>query len=203
METINHKIGEKFSLLSDLPSTSVYRVARVSDGKYFNRDTREFEVLPIDSTSFTFTLYNHSIPGLTVSEVEYIPTGQQDLIFEFVSSQGIVVKRERHVFGGLRDKNSPKVSVLFGTIYDISGSPIRNAKIEVSLNKAGYFIDKNPIIGPMATAVSNDSGYFELPLIQGINVTITISAIGFVTNGYVPSVSVIELSPYCLLRERL
>jgi uncharacterized secreted protein with C-terminal beta-propeller domain len=179
-------------------------VARVSDGKYFNKDTREFDRYTTDNyTSFVFTLYNHHIPGLTVSEVEYIPVGQQDLIFEYVDSIGTVLKRERHVFGGSRDKNAPKACVIFGTIYDTSGSPIRNATVKVSLNKAGYFIDKNPIVGPELSTVSDESGYFELAVIQGVNVTITIPAIGFVTSGYVPLISVVELSPYSLLRERV
>ena len=202
MEIINHKIGESFTLITENPLITGYRVFRSFDGKYFNRERKLFEVWEDENKdSYFFPFFPHQVEGLQVSRVNYIPKNQQDLIFEMLDVDLTVVIRERHLFGGLYDESKPDLCVVYGTIYDPSGHPIKNSKVEAVLNKNGYFIDKMPILGPVAIAVTDDRGYFELPLIQGINVTISIPALSFTTSGYVPKASSVLLSGYCLLRE--
>lgn len=207
MQTFNHKIGEKFTLLTNYPTTNVYKVMRVIDGKAFNRSTSKFEVFnPLEPNSFYFPLFQHQIEGLTSSEVYYLPEFQMDLVFEFlqpdIDGNYTPFAHERHLFGGFRDKDTPKLCVVYGTIYDPTGAAVKGARIDATLNRQGMFIDKTPMVSPTAYAVTDDAGYFELPLMQGINVSINIPAIGFCTNGYVPMYSSVKLSPYCLLRER-
>lgn len=207
MEIINHKLGEKFTLLTELPpEATTYRVARVTDGRFYNKLKRQFETyISSDINNFLFNLHTHHIPGLASSEVEYLPEAQQDLIFEFlqkdIDGNYHVVSRERHVFGGFKDKDSPKLCIIFGYIYDPSGRPVVGARVDATLNRNGYFIDKTPLLAPTSYAITDDSGYFEMPLMQGINVTITIAALGFVTKGYVPLLSNVKLSAYCLSSE--
>jgi len=202
MEITNHKIGEHFTLITENPLVRSYRVFRSYDGKYFNRDRKLFETWEAENAdSYIFPFFPHPVPGLQLSRVNYIPKTQQDLIFEYIDSSSSVVKRERHVFGGLYDESRPGLCIIYGTLYNPSGLPIPNTILEASLNKNGYFLDKVPIMGPVATAVTDERGYFELPLVQGINVTINIPAVSFTTSGYVPKTSTAVLSGYCLLRE--
>jgi hypothetical protein len=202
MEIINHKIGESFTFITEDTRAKSYRVFRSYDGKFFNRERKLFEVWEdVNKNTYIFPLFPHTVPGLQLSRVNYIPKTQQDLIFEILAEDNTVLYRERHLFGGLYDEAKPNLCIIYGTLYDPSGHPVINTKIEASLNKKGYFIDKIPVMGPVATALTDDRGYFELALIQGINVTINIPAIGFVTSGYVPKTSSSQLSTYCLLRE--
>lgn len=201
MQIVNHKIGESFYLLVEDASVITYKVIRSSDGKYFNRERQLFEVrTPGDDTQYLFPLFPSEIQGVKVSRVNYIPKIQQDLVFEFSSDTGVVY-RERHLFGGMYDESNPNLCIVYGTLYDPSGRPMPNVRVEASLNRNGYFIDKVAIMGPVASAVTDDRGYFEMPLIQGINVTITVSSLAFSTTGYVPTSPSVKLSGYCLLKE--
>lgn len=202
---IEHKIGEQFVLLSDLPAPSLYRVYRAIDGKYFNSFTSSFEFMPVpNSVNYDFPLYPHpTIPYLSLSRINYLPRIPLDLVFEFLSAsnKAVPLSLERHTFGGFFDEKKPHLCILYGTIFDPSGNPLKNTAVETYLNRSGYFVDKFPIIGKTASALTDDRGYFQLPIMQGLNVTVTIPATGFTTTGYVPKYSSLELTGYCLVRE--
>lgn len=202
---VEHKIGEQFVLLSDLPAPSLFRVYRSVDGKYLNNFTSGFELMgAVNSANYDFPLYPHpSISYLSLSRINFLPRIPLDLVFEFFAAgdKTTPLRLERHTFGGFFDEKKPKLCILYGTIFDPSGNPVRNAAVETYLNRSGYFVDKFPIIGKTSSALTDERGYFELPLMQGLNVTVTIPAIGFTTTGYVPKYSSIELTGYCLVRE--
>lgn len=199
IDVITHRIGEKFTLVTDVPVTSKVRVLRSSDGRYLNKVDKLFETFnPLNITKYEFELspLNDALSKLFV---DFIPRTQNDLIFEFRNDDGIHLQSERHTFGGFHDANVPNKCILFGNIMNPSGQPLSNAKVEALLNKSGYFIDKHPLLGPVAGTYTDENGYFELPLLRGISVTVNIPSTSFTTSGYVPNLPSIELSPYCLL----
>lgn len=205
MQTFNHKIGEQFTLVLESPDAVTYRILRATDGRYFNKANRSFEVIASEAERASFCdipLANHpSGAALKSANINFLPRIQLDLIFEYRNATGETLLFERHTFGGFTELSKPGLCVIFGTLYDPSGNPLVGTKIDAALNKSGYYIDKHPIISPAITTVTDERGYFELPLIQGINVTISIPATGFTTRGYVPKQSNLELSGYCLVRE--
>jgi hypothetical protein len=204
MLTYNHKIGEQFTLVSDIPSARTYRIFRASDGRYFNKINRSFEVIeaPSRASFCDMSLSAHpSGSSLLYSHINFLPRIQLDLVFEFHDINGIIVGFERHTFGGYTELSRPGLCVLFGTLYDPSGNPLVGTRVDAALNKSGYFIDKHPIISPATSSLTDSRGYFELPLIHGINVTVSIPATGFTTRGYVPKTGTLELTGYCLVKE--
>ena len=107
---------------------------------------------------------------------------------------------ERHVFGGdLRTADTPTCTV-YGTLLDVSGRPLVGEKVEVYLNRAGYFTHKAGLVGYAATTLTDDSGYWEIPIIVGLDVTINVPIIGFSQSGFVPALSSVELTPETLLK---
>jgi hypothetical protein len=73
-------------------------------------------------------------------------------------------------------------------------------KVEVYLNRAGYFTHKAGLVGYAATTISDESGYWELPIIVGLDVTINVPIVGFSQSGFVPPLSSVELTPETLLK---
>lgn len=203
MLTFNHRIGEQFTLITPSVSAESVRIFRATDGRYFNKLNNSFEVITSEEQRealSTLSLTNHpSGTPLKSLAVTFLPRVQLDLVMEYRDSQGNTLYYERHVFGGYAELSRPNLCVIFGTLYDPSGNPIVGARVDASLNKSGYYIDKHPIIGPAVSVVTDERGYFELALMQGINVTISIASTGFNTRGYVPKKPAVELSGYCLL----
>lgn len=198
IKTVNHNIGEKFVLLTELPTSSVYRIFRSFDGKFFNKVTSMFEEYSATS-NYEFTLYPHpASTGISSSRVNYLPNIPLDLVFEFLDANKVPVGYQRHTFGGFFDESKPSLCVIYGKVTDISGRPIPNARIEVSANKNPYFIRTYANIGPSTYTVSDEAGYFQIPLIKGIEVTVSIPATGFSVVGYVPNKDSVELKPNCL-----
>jgi hypothetical protein len=109
---------------------------------------------------------------------------------------------ERHVFGEEDNSYGPPTTLLYGTLLDVSGRPISGQKVEVYLNKAGYFTHKAGVVGYASSTITNESGYWELPVMIGIDITISIPVVGFIQSGYVPPVASVELNSETLLRYR-
>lgn len=110
------------------------------------------------------------------------------------------ISYEKHVFGGPENASQPQICTIYGTLLDVSGKPLTGQKVEVYLNRAGYFTHKAGLVGYAATAISDESGYWELPIIVGLDVTINVPIVGFSQSGFVPPISSVELSPETLLR---
>lgn len=202
LQTYSHNIGEKFVLLSDLPADSKYRIFRSFDGKYFNKLTKVFETIePTTPEVYEHPVFTHpGSPHLKMSRVNFLPKVPLDLVFEFLDNTGVSILMERHIFGGFFDESKPGVCVIFGRIIDISGRPVPNTKVEVSHNRDAYFTNTYANVGPRTYAATDEAGYFEIPLIKGIQVTINVASIGFATTGYVPDKDAVELSKNCLQR---
>ena len=201
MQIIPHKIGEKFTLISTLGLDHTYRVFRTFDGKYFNKQTQKFEQFNDSySSDFEFYLYPHPTSSLLrVSRVNYLPKLPLDLIFEFMDKDKNIVFMERHTYGGFHDESKPQTCIVFGKIYDPMGHPISNARVEVAVNRDAYFTNTFSNVGPSTFTVTDSAGYFELPLVKGLQVTINIPATGFVTSGFVPTtLEAVELNYTCL-----
>lgn len=110
------------------------------------------------------------------------------------------VSHEKHVFGTPDNATQPQICRVFGTLLDVSGKPLVGQKVEVFLNRAGYFTHKAGLIGYAATTISDESGYWELPIIVGLDVTINVPIVGFSQSGFVPPLVSVELSPETLLK---
>lgn len=200
IDVLTHKIGEKFTLVTDVPIDSKVRVIRSVDGRHYNKVDKLFETFnPLNTSKYDFDL-TQLTDSLSKLFVDFIPKTVNDLVFEFRDGSGEYLYSERHTFGGFYDASTPNKCIIYGTVLTPSGTPCNNVKVEALLNKSGYFIDKHPLLGPVAGTYTNEIGYFELPLIQGISVTINIPSSNFTTSGFVPNVPSLELSPYCLLK---
>jgi hypothetical protein len=117
----------------------------------------------------------------------------------------VIVSRisyEKRIFGGSVLSSQPQVCTIYGRLLDVSGKPMVGQKIEVYLNRAGYFTHKAGLVGYAATALSDETGYWEIPIIVGLDVTINVPIIGFSQSGFVPPASSVELTPETLLKYR-
>lgn len=112
------------------------------------------------------------------------------------------ISNEKHVFGLPDNASAPQICTIFGTLLDVSGKPLTGQKVDVYLNRAGYFTHKAGLVGYAATALSDESGYWEIPVIIGLDVTINVPIIGFSQSGFVPPLSSVELTPETLLKYR-
>jgi hypothetical protein len=109
---------------------------------------------------------------------------------------------EKHVFGLPNSASQPQICTVYGTLLDVSGKPLVGQKVDVYLNRAGYFTHKSGLVGYAATTISDESGYWEIPIIVGLDVTISVPIIGFSQSGFVPPLSSVELTPETLLKYR-
>lgn len=207
MVEIKHKIGESYTVVKEARGTSQeLSIRRVSDGYWYNFLSQSFEdYVPTSDNSYRNNLEefpdNPEFSKLTLSQ---LPAEYFDSIFVYryfdVDGQGANVEEyERHVFGE-RDVNSkPNTCKIYGTLRDVSGSPLSGQKVEAYLNRAGYFTHKAGLVGYAATVLTDEAGYFEIPLVQGLDVTINVPIIGFTQRGFVPRVNSIELTTSTLL----
>ena len=61
--------------------------------------------------------------------------------------------------------------VIYGWVTDISGAPVKNAKIKATETVAERFNDSNKIVKVTKTASTDSGGYFELELLRSSNLT--------------------------------
>lgn len=156
------------------------------------------------------SVFSVSLNGVSASDelsikTWAVPFDEGSTSYDAATVENIVVYEnsyERHVFGGDGGTAEASTCRIFGTILDVLGNPIAGEKVEVYLNRAGYFTHKAGLVGYAATTISDESGYWELPVISGLDVTINIPIIGFSQSGFVPSLSSVELTSETLLKHR-
>lgn len=201
MITTHHRMKERLKIIKEAEGDLTLRIQRVTDGYLFNPGTSTFEVLTGDLDDYEISLDDYYEDGLKTITLLTLPTVAQDLLFIFTDTVGgtPTTSFERHVFGGVDFTDSPSTCLVFGTLIDVSGNPLSGQKVEAYLNRAGYFSHKAGLIGYAATTLTDESGYFALPLIRGIDVTINVPVTGFSTRGYVPNSTSVELTSQALL----
>lgn len=226
IQEYTHKIDERLSLLRDTPKDGLrVRIRLISSSDepyYFDPSVNHFvalsEVLDEDSLWLEFSDFQSS-DNLKTLNIVTLPTKVQDLLFEYQSfdyttnpdypatsdvefipdPSTIEDFYERHIFGGPRSVAEPSLCNIYGTLKDVSGKPLSGQKVEAYLNRAGFFTHKAGLIGYAATTLTDDTGYFELPLVVGLDVTINIPIVGFTTRGFVPNLDSTKLTTQTLL----
>lgn len=197
MVTVDHKINERVVLIRESDSDVTLRIRRIADGYYFNHQTTDFESYNSSNDAHYSVLMQDFDTGLKQLTLVSLPDVAQDLLFIFTNDDGSVY--ERHIFGGPASVNEPTLCTVYGTLKNVSGEALSGQKIEAYLNRAGYFTHKAGLIGYAATALTDETGYFELPLMVGLDVTITVPIIGFTSRGFVPNTPSVELTTQALL----
>lgn len=88
--------------------------------------------------------------------------------------------------------SSPDTCTMYGWVTDISGAPVKNAKIKATETLDSRFNDSNKIVKVTKTASSNSNGYFELLLLrssalshEGVKYKINITYPGFSYETYI------------------
>lgn len=201
LQEFRHKIGEHLTVVRQTPSSSTpptITIRRVADGFYFNWLTKVFEEVtdaPTSNHSMEMLPFFSTVPTTLWSrDVSGLPKTSQDLLFIYDTGE-----IERRTFGNTTMASGNNTCIVHGTLLDVSGNPMSGYKVEAFLNNNGYFVGASGLVGSAVTAISDEAGYFELPLIMGLDVTISIPALGFTSKGKVPSVSSTELSFRTLL----
>jgi len=204
---IRHKIGESYTAVRAAQGVEQeVSIRRISDGYWFNFISGNFENYVTASDNSYRSVFETipDNPEFVKVDINNLPDISFEAVFVYkdidVDGQGTDVEEyERHVFGGRTLADEPNTCKIFGTLRDVSNKPLAGQKVEAYLNRAGYFTHKAGLIGYATTVLTDESGYFELPLIQGLNVTISAPIIGFTQRGFVPTISSVELSPSTLL----
>lgn len=197
MVTVHHKINERVVLIREADGDTTLRIRRLSDKYYFNFVDSVFESYNADNDAEYEVAMLDFDDGLKTLTLLTLPSKAQDLLFIFTDDNGTTY--ERHIFGGAASVNEPTLCTVYGTLKNVSGEPLAGQKVEAFLNRAGYFTHKAGLIGYAATVLTDDTGYFELPLIVGLDVTITVPVVGFTTRGFVPNTTSVELTTQALL----
>jgi len=207
MVEIKHKIGESYSVIRKAQGESQeLSIRRVTDGFWYNFLSQSFEDYITSSDSSyrkEFSVFEDN-PEFVKIDLNQLPNEMFDSVFVFrdinVDGQGTNVEEyERHVFGEREVNNKPNTCIIFGTLRDVSNNPMKGEKVEAYLNRAGYFTHKAGLIGYAATVLTDEAGYFEIPLVQGLDVTINVPIIGFTQRGFVPRINSVELTTETLL----
>jgi hypothetical protein len=172
-------------------------------GAFYNFLLKRF-----DSTTFNPTVHKGSFYAVTsvpqLSTISFsAPKYLKEAIFRVDTTANTVTptyEYEKHLWG----KESPssgtlKTCVIFGSLLDVAGQPMENQKIEAYINRNGFYTFEEGTVGGARTAVTDENGYFELPLTQGMYITLVIPAIGYRFTGYVPPVDRRELDNATLL----
>ena len=207
IQEFSHSIGEKFTVVREARGVEQeLSIRRISDGFWFNFLGEEFqEYVASSDNSFRNVLEDFDDnPEFRVLTLDTLPKERLDLMFVYkdinVDGEGTDVEEyERHLYGGRERSDEPAMCTIYGTLRDVSNRPMPGEKVEVYLNRAGYFTHKSGLVGYATTVLTNESGYFEVPVIQGLNITLNVPVIGFTQRGYVPTISSVELTTDTLL----
>jgi hypothetical protein len=203
-----HKINESVSLLrqvSDVDAVLTVRVRRLADDWLFNFITAQFEEEGGTASNYIATL-NTIDPTLRFLVVDELPATTQDLLFQYtetVTANSVIVfeetSYERHLFGSESLSGGNSLCTVYGTLLSVAGTPLVGQKVEAFLNRSGFFTHKAGLVGTAANTITDDTGYFEMPLLRGLDVTITVPIIGFSVRGFVPNTTSVELTSNALL----
>lgn len=188
---VEHRIGERVRLIREGEGISV-RIRDISTGYYFNFTTSTFD----EVTGAVTPVYEEDMSPLFDTPLEQLLL----LTFPPIAGEFLVEYREDtdvayeiHRFGGAQMVYEPEQCRVYGNIRDVSGAPISGQRVEVSLNRGGYFPHKSGLIGTTVYTLTDDSGYFEVMLVPGLDVVISIPSIGFTQRGLVPPLSSVEI----------
>lgn len=179
-----------------------------TDVAYTSVSVTPSDVTPSVTPAGSAQTYMFSLDGLAASDeisikTWAVPFDQGSSTYDNATVSNIKVYSnvyERHVFGGEESASDSSTCVIYGTLLDVSGNPLSGQKVEVYLNRAGYYTHKAGLVGYAATALTDESGYWEIPVIIGLDITINIPIIGFSQSGFVPALSTVELTPETLLK---
>jgi len=83
--------------------------------------------------------------------------------------------------------------IVYGFLYDIMGKPLRGVEVKAELVKPYTILNNTDltISGRVAT-ITNASGYFQLQLLQNIEIVLSIPAIGYYKEVVVPTLESIN-----------
>lgn len=214
--TFTHRINERLDLIKQsLAEVLRVRIRRLDNGYYFFPQSNSFvdgasldPVYDLDTFWYEFSDDFYGETSLRKLSLTVLPAQIQDLLFEYqsfdydgedINESTLETYYERHVFGGAPNLYELNTCTVMGTLKDVSGKPIVGERVEAYLNRAGYFTHKAGLVGYAATSLTDETGYFELPLVVGLDVTINVPIIGFSTRGIVPNVSSVNLTSQALL----
>jgi len=202
----NHRINERVVLLQEVETedaTLSLRVLKWADDLYLNFSTSEFELItPGSEEDYTLEFDPVGDTTLQVLVLDTLPVTVQDLLFEYTETLNDVpevIRYERHLFGGGAASGGVTLCTVYGNLIDLSGKPLANQKVESFLNRGGFFPHRAGLVGNAVHTITDHAGYFELPLIIGLDVTISIPVIGYTSRGFVPNVPSVELTSQSLL----
>lgn len=191
-----HNIGERLFLVRpEISGKDTYvRIRRLSDGHYFSYTDSEFvDTLTPDNSEFNTLMLPLFDTPLVSTLIAVLPPIQNELLILYVTATEST-EYEIHKFGGTPMVYEPARCLLFGYLRDVGGNPIPGQRVDVSLNRGGYFPHKSGLIGTSVTTTTDNSGYFELSLVPGLDVVVSIPTIGYVKRGIVPSKNSVELT---------
>lgn len=195
MHTLTHRIGERVRLIHEADSVPVMvRIRRMADGFYLNFTSSTFvDTFSSACETEMSPLFDTDLVHLQLAT---FPRVSGEFLVEYIGS---ATTYELHTFGSVQMIYEPARCLIFGTLRDVSGAPVSGQRVEAVLNRGGYFPHKSGLIGEASSTITDDSGYFELALVPGLDIVISIPSVGFSQRGIVPPVSSIELSSNALL----
>lgn len=198
-----HHIGELIRIVREKDDTydTYLRFRSVKTGHYLNFFNGVFE--DVDGTGDVHNMLLDDLldTGLVSYQLSTMHPATGEFLAEFWTGETIAdavvyhdaVGYEIHRFGGTDSVYEPSKCRVYGYIRDVSGAPVVGQRVDVVLSNGGYFPHKSGLISTSAYALSNSSGYFELELVHGLDVVISIPSIGFTEKGIIPPVASVEV----------
>jgi len=197
----SHKLGERFRVVRETPSK--LRVRKVgapnNDGNYLylNFGTSQLDAVPTPTAEHEKVLT--ALMDTNLLEYDFqntFPRTAGEYLFEYEITSDSSLEYEIHTVGDMASTPSCRI---YGYLRDVSGAPMSGQVVEAMLNR-GYFPHKSGTANTRLSTITDESGYFELALMPGLDVTISIPAIGYVQRGVVPNTGSVEFNSDTLLR---
>lgn len=186
-----HRVGELVRIIRvrENPADVItMRLRSVKSGRYLNFSTGEFE-----ETVHTFTLNDlWDSDELSIAELSMMKPISGEFLAEFYVNDD-PDGYEIHRFGAAESVYDPSTCRVYGSLKDVTGAPLSGQRVDVVLSNGGYFPHKSSLISTSTYALTDSSGYFEIELVHGLDVVISIPAIGFTQRGIIPPVAQVEI----------
>lgn len=198
IQETTHSIGEKVLLVresSQVGETTV-RIMRMSDGLYFNFISARFEPIPLGGPEEPFLAEMTPVhnSGVVSLELSTLPQMAGRLLVEYFIDGTGPEEYQMLLFGSRGATVEPDTCRVYGRVRDVSGKPVPGQRVDVLMSNGGYFPHKSGLIATSQYALTDDSGYFELKLVHGLDVVIAIPSIGFTQKGIVPPINSVEIT---------